>query len=298
MAKIAVVGAGHVGSHVALECARRELAEEIVLLDADREKAWGHAEDIADAGVKARVRAGDYGAIADADVAVMAACRNGYESADRLQELPHAVEVAREVADGLLECGFSGIVVSITNPCDVIAQYLAARTGLRVIGTGTGFDSMRFRLRIARALGTDAGHVTGYCLGEHGDSQVPALSTVTVDGRPLNAEARAALAPVCLETVGAGWEIATRKGCTEFGIGAAAARLIGAILGGEEAEMACSVMLNGEYGGRGVYAGIPCAVGKGGAEPLPEFDLTQEELAALQRSFEVIGRHAARALRG
>ena len=153
-------------------------------------------------------------------------------------------------------------------------------------------------VRIARALGTDAGHVTGYCLGEHGDSQVPALSTVTVDGRPLDAEARAALAPVCRETVGAGWEIATRKGCTEFGIGAAAARLIGAILGGEEAEMACSVMLNGEYGGRGVYAGIPCAVGKGGAEPLPEFDLTQEELAALQRSFEVIGRHAARALRG
>jgi L-lactate dehydrogenase len=187
MAKIAVIGAGHVGSHVALECARLHLAEEIVLLDADREKAWAQAADIADAGVAARVFAGGYDAVSDADIAVMAACKNGYESSDRLLELPHAAEVARDVADGLAGCGFSGIVVSITNPCDVISQLIAARTGLRVVGTGTLFDSARFRIRIARALGVDAGRVSGYCLGEHGDSQVPAASTVRVDGRPLAA---------------------------------------------------------------------------------------------------------------
>lgn len=292
MEKIAVIGAGHVGSHVALECARQGLAGEIVLLDADREKAWAQATDVSDAGAPARVCAGGYGDVADADVAVMAACKNGYESSDRLLELPHALDVAREVADGLCACGFSGIVVSITNPCDVIAQYLAAKTGLRVIGTGTGFDSVRFRTRIARALGADVRRVGGYCLGEHGDSQVPALSTVTVDEKPLGAAAIEALAPVCRETVEAGWKVATRKGCTEFGIGAAAARLIRAILRDEGVEMACSVMLGGEYGGRGVYAGIPCAVGKGGAKPLPELALTADERAALQRSFEVIARHA------
>ncbi len=291
MAKIVVIGAGHVGSHVALECARQALAEEIVLLDIDAEKAWAHAEDIADAGVRPRVCAGGYDAVRDADIAVMAACNNGYESADRLLELPYAAEVAREVADGLSRCGFSGTVVSITNPCDVIAHFLAAQTGLRVVGTGTGFDSVRFRLRIARALGVDAARVAGYCLGEHGDSQVPALSTVRVDGKPLDTARREALQSVSRETVAAGWEIATRKGCTEFGIGASAARLIRALLRNEGAEMACSVRLNGAYGGRDVYAGIPCVVGKAGATPLPEYALEEGERAALQRSFAIIERH-------
>lgn len=291
MAKIAVIGAGHVGSHVALECARQGLAEEIVLLDTDAEKARAHAEDISDALVRPRVYAGGYEAVRDADIAVMAACKNGYESADRLLELPYAAEVAREVAQGLSRCGFTGTVVSITNPCDVIAQYIAAKTCLRVIGTGTGFDSVRFRLRIARALGVDVARIKGYCLGEHGDSQVPALSTVRVDGQPLDPAQREGLSSVSRETVAAGWEIATRKGCTEFGIGAAAARLIRALLRDERAEMACSVMLSGEYGGRGIYAGIPCVVGKAGATPLPECALEDGERAALQRSFEIIGRH-------
>ncbi len=296
MAKIAVIGAGHVGSHVALECARQELAEDIVLLDADPQKAWAQAEDLFDAGTRTRVYAGGYGAVSDADIAVMAACRNGYENADRLLELPYAAEVAREVAGGLTGCGFSGMIVSITNPCDVIAQLLAKKTGLVTVGTGTGFDSVRFRLRIARALGVEWSRVGGYCLGEHGDSQVPAMSTATLDNAPLSPDLRARLEPLCRETIDAGWAVATRKGCTEFGIGAQAARLIRAIRRDEGAEMACSVMLDGAYGGRDIYAGIPCIVGKDGAKPLPELPLTAQEHAALKKSFAVIGRHAASVL--
>lgn len=293
--KIAVIGAGHVGTHVASECVRQGLCWELVLIDIDREKARGHATDLQDAVAYAprdvHVYEGGYDAAKDADIAVMAACDNGYENADRLKELPSALKVASDVADGLTGCGFRGIVVSISNPCDLIAQALARRTGLTVVGTGTVLDSGRFRVRLARALGADVASVQGYCLGEHGDSQVPALSTVTVNGVPLKdvPEARGIdLASIRINTVTAGWDIVLQKGLTEFGIGAAAARLIRAIRADEGAILPCSVFLDGPYGAKGVYASVPCMVGRSGARPLPEFDLTMEEREALMNSFETL----------
>lgn len=295
--KIAVIGTGHVGSHVALECVRQGLAKELVLVDIDREKARGHAADLRDAAVYAsrdvHVYAGWYEDVRDADIAVMCACAAGYESSDRLMELESTLAVARDVAGELKGCGFSGTVVSISNPCDLIAQYLRAKTGFTVIGTGTALDSARFRALLAQALHAGASAVKGYCLGEHGDSQVPALSTVTVDGLPLTQAAPADLdlTEIVRQTVSAGWDIVLQKGCTEFGIGAAAARLIRAILWDEGAELACSVMLTGQYGGSEIYAGVPCRVGRQGAAPLPDLCLTEEEQAALKRSFQVLKGH-------
>lgn len=294
--KIAVIGAGHVGSHVALECARQGLAEDVVLLDINRQKAKAQAADIEDAAAYAsydvHVYEGWYDEIKDADIAVMAACAQGYDSSDRLNELAPTLAVAREVAGELVACGFRGTVVSISNPCDLIAQYLFSATGLRVIGTGTALDSARLRVRVARALNMDVSSVQGWCLGEHGDSQVPALSTVSVGGVPL-----AAFAPgldksaLQRSAIAAGWDIVTGKGCTEFGIGAATARLIRAILRDEGAVLACSVMLRGLYGAQDIYAGVPCRVGKDGAVPLPEFDLTLKEREALSLSFSVLKSH-------
>ncbi len=295
--RIAVIGAGHVGSHVALECVRQGLAEELVLVDINREKARGQAADLRDAAAYAsrdvHVYAGWYEDVRDADIAVMCACAAGYESSDRLRELDSTLAVARDVAGGLMGCGFSGTVVSISNPCDLIAQYLRAKTGLSVIGTGTALDSARFRALLARALHVGASAVKGYCLGEHGDSQVPALSTVAVDGLPLTQAVKTELdfSEIVRQTVSAGWDIVLQKGCTEFGIGAAAARLIRAILFDEGAELACSVLLTGQYGGSGIYAGVPCLVDRQGAVPLPELCLTEAEKAALTRSFRVLKSH-------
>jgi L-lactate dehydrogenase len=96
---------------------------------------------------------------------------------------------------------------------------------------------------------------------------------------------------ICRDTVTAGWDIVIGKGCTEFGIGSAAARLIKAILNDEQAILPCSVKLNGIYGGEGIYASIPCIVGKTGAVPMPEFELDPQELFALTHSFEVLRSH-------
>ncbi len=298
-AKIAILGTGHVGSHVALECIRQGLAKELVLLDKDRAKARGHAADLRDATAyysnTVHVYEGWYEEIADASLAVMCACATGYESSDRLKELEPTLKVAHDVAEGLKSCGFHGILISISNPCDLIAQYLQYKTGLTVIGTGTMLDSARFRVLLACALKVDVSSVQGYCLGEHGDSQVPALSTVTVGGLPLKEVT--SIHPgidfdsICRETVTAGWNIVMGKGCTEFGIGSAAARLIRAIANDEQAILPCSVLLCGQYGGEGIYASVPCRVGKLGASPLPEFILDDGELRALSHSFQVLHSH-------
>jgi L-lactate dehydrogenase len=268
-------------------------------LDKDRAKARGHAADLRDTiayySNSVHVYEGWYDKTADADLAVMCACDTGYESSDRLNELAPTLKVADDVIAGLRACGFHGIVVSISNPCDVIAQYMQSKTGLTVIGTGTVLDSARFRVRLAQALKVDVSSVQGYCLGEHGDSQVPALSTVTVGGLPLKAVFSSYpnidFNNICRDTVTAGWDIVMGKGCTEFGIGSAAARLIRSILNDEQAILPCSVMLKGIYGGEGVYASVPCRVGKTGAIPIPEFDLDDNERMALVHSFQVLKSH-------
>lgn len=297
--KIAVIGAGHVGSHVALECARQGIAREIVLLDTDHKKAKGQAIDIMDAlaysSCSVHVYEGGYDGVADADVAVMCACAVGYESSDRLKELQPTLQVTEEIANRLIACGFAGMIVSISNPCDIIAQYLQKKTGLNVIGTGTALDSARFRIRLAQALSVDVSSVQGYCLGEHGDSQVPALSTVTIGGIPLSqikdTYSSVDFSAICQNTVKAGWDIVIGKGCTEFGIASAAARMVRAILRDEQTVMPCSTLLSGQYGGSGIYASVPCIIGKQGAIPLPDIDLSEAERAALTRSFDTLKQH-------
>lgn len=303
--KAAVIGAGHVGSHVAGELIRQGLCRELVLVDTDREKAKGHAADLMDTVAylshHVNVYAGWYDQVGDADIVVMCAAIAYFTDQDRLNELKPTLEVADDVIKGLKGCGFSGIIVSISNPCDIVAQYLQAKTGLTVIGTGTALDSARFRVRLSRALNIAAPSIQGYCMGEHGDSQVPMLSTVTAGGLSFSQlrdmYPRVDFNQICCDTVTAGWNIVQGKGNTEFGIAAAAARLVRAILYDEQAILPCSVLLNGTYEAPRIYASVPCIVGKEGAVPLGELPLTHEERQALSQSFQVLLSHLPAALR-
>ena len=177
--KIGIIGAGHVGSHVASSLMTQGLCDEIVLLDTDEGKARRHADDIADSvaymPLPAKIYAGGYEALADADIVVLSACSTIFEQ-DRLLELDATVKVIAEIAPQLTASGFSGIVVSISNPCDVIAQYFARITGLNVVGTGTALDSARLRRRLAAMLGVSPHSVCAYELGEH-------FVCVTAEGR-------------------------------------------------------------------------------------------------------------------
>lgn len=290
--KIGVIGAGHVGSHVASALSLGGLCDEIVLVDCDADKARAQALDLADAAVcfprPVAIAAGGYDDLADAALVVMAAC-DGILEEDRLLELDNTVRVAQQILPRLKGSGFCGVVVSITNPCDIIAQYLAAGTGLTVIGTGTALDSARLRLRIAQAAGVAPASVEAYCLGEHGDSQVAALSSAVIGGRPVQELcSEAALAEAARCTISAGWEIAAPKGSTEFGIGSVAAALCAAILRDERRVIPCSAMLNGEYGERGVYASLPRVIGAAGVLRTLTPELNPAERESFARSCAVL----------
>lgn len=304
--KVGIIGAGHVGAHVAAMLASQGICGQIALLDTNRNKALAQSQDIAD-GIAywprpVQIWAGNYGDLADADIVVIAACGAAIEQ-NRLDELAATVAVLDQIVPQLKNSGFQGVVVSISNPCDVVAQYLRRALGLTVIGTGTALDSARLSRRLASLLGVAPQSVSAYMLGEHGDSQVPAFSAASVAGQPLSqwmAEhpgrcTTEDLARIARETMEAGWNIVLGKGSTEFGVASAAATLIRAILLDEKRVLPCSVLLEGQYGQRDVYASSPCLVGVGGAEEIWQLPLNDQEAQAMAESCQIIREYGAKA---
>ena len=305
--KVAIVGAGHVGSHVASALMLGDICEEIVLLDTDAGKAECHAQDLQDAacyaGKNTRVYAGSYQDIGDAQVCVLAYCGAIFEE-NRLEELEVALDIADEILPQLKASGFAGVLVGITNPCDLVAQYFARKTGLPTVGTGTALDSARFRVRLAQQLAVQPASVEGFCLGEHGDSQVPIFSQVRIGG--LSLEQLAQQQPqrvsaldrqqVARQTIEAGWHIVTGKGCTEFGIGSAAAELIGAIFADCGQVMMCSGPYRRSSNHPEIFTSIPRQVGSQGAQAAFLPVLTQEEQAQFDASCALLEQYVQQRL--
>ena len=295
--KIAVLGAGHVGSHVARALAAGRVADEIALIDRIPEKARAQAMDIADAlsfpPADAVVRAGDYGDCADADITVVAIGKPREPGQTRLDLLGDSVRMAHQLA-GQLRGGVGGLLVSITNPCDIIADALRRLLGLsrwRAFGTGTLLDTARLRRELSEQTGAPRGDIEAWVLGEHGDSSMIPYSALKIGGRPAGDvpgfDARRALA----RTHAIGMDIIEGKGSTEFGIGQATAYLCGALLTGAKLTLPLSAALEGEYGLTGIHCGVPCAISRGGIEAIVELPLTEEEREALRASAAVLEKH-------
>lgn len=296
--KIAVLGAGHVGSHVAMALAAGRVADEIVLIDKIADKAVAQAADIADAlsyppaGII--VRAGDYADCADADITVVAIGKPRKAGQTRLDLLEDSVRMARELADQLAPAGIGGLLVSITNPCDIIADCLRRLLGMdrfRAFGTGTLLDTARLARILSEQTGVARSEIEAYVLGEHGDSSAIPYSCLRISGRPAT-EVPGFDPQVTLErTHGTGMDIIEAKGSTEFGIGQVTARLCRAILSDSQVVLPLSVHLEGEYGLRGVNCGVPCVVGRGGIERIVGLPLADDEQAALEASAAVLAEH-------
>lgn len=297
--KIGIIGVGHVGSHVAAMLLARHLCEELVLLDRDRKVLSGQTLDLADMafylGDRCRVTAGDYRDVKDADILIISVGGKFFDE-NRLEELDDSMEIIDEIAPRIEASGFCGIAIVITNPCDLVAYYLDKKISASVIGSGTALDSARFVCRIARGMDVCAASIQGWCVGEHGDSQVPVWSQVCIGGNSLeeirdkNTEVYQRIQKKQIEksTIFAGWEIADAKGSTEFGIGIAASELVKSILKDENRILPCSVMLTGEYGERDVYASVPCILGAQGVKRVWNIRLNTEEQQAFHQSCQLL----------
>ncbi len=301
--KIVILGAGHVGSHVGRALAASGTGREIVLVDLLPEKAAAQAMDIADSlsypAAPVTVRSGMYSDCADADVTVVAIGKPREPGQTRLDLTADSARMIRELAKELSKTSVGGPVVSITNPCDVIADCLRRLLGLprfRVFGTGTLLDTARLLRTLSEQTGIPRSRIQGCVMGEHGDSSMIPFSHVRIDGRPPQEVPGFDAAGALRRTHEIGMDIINGKGSTEFGIGQAAAYLIGQILNDTGAALPLSVRLTGEYGLDDVQCGVPCVIGRQGIVRIIGMELTESERQALARSAEVISKHTRLAL--
>ena len=288
---------GNVGSTVAHYIVAMGFADDLVLIDKNEAKVKADALDFEDAMANlpfhTNMTVNDYSALKDADVIVSALGNIKLQdnpNADRFAELPFTRQAVKEVAQKIKESGFKGKIVAITNPVDVITSLYQKITGLpknHVLGTGTLLDSARMKRAVAERLNLDPRSVDGYNLGEHGNSQFTAWSTVRVLGRPLTelADKRGLdLEELDKEAKMGGWTVFQGKKYTNYGVATAAVKLVNAILSDSLTELPVSNFRE-EYG---VYLSYPAVVGRDGVVEQAQLDLTEEELQKLQTSADFI----------
>ncbi len=299
--KVGIIGAGNVGPHVALNLAVQGLADEIVFYDTKEKKAAAEAMDIMDAVSYMPHHVTCYGGtvddMRDADIIVNASGKTRRPEQTRLDMMDEAVETTKQFAPLIAKSGFDGIIISISNPCDIIAEYLQHLLDWpkeRIIGSGTALDSARLQMQLATQLGVNRRSVTAYLLGEHGDSSmIPWSQLLSENPGKYKMDSHADV----LEKVHRGGYFENDgKGCTEFGVASATAELIRAIFHDEHKILPCSVYLDNLYGVRDTFASVPVKVGANGIEDIIEIHLTKEEQQEFESSIQILKAHYARAL--
>ena len=298
--KVGIIGLGHVGAHVAYSLAIQGIADELVLVDMKEQKLASEVQDLRDAVAymphRVTINGGDFADLGDCDVIVNSVGKiELLETHDRLTEMDFTIAAVRGYVDKIKASGFNGVLINITNPCDIVTRELALGLGLpkgRVFGTGTGLDTSRLLSALARQTGIDHKSITAYMLGEHGNLQFAPWSCVSFRGMPLDKWAetdekfrfdREALKK---ESIGGGWVTYNGKKCTEYGICTTAARMVHIVLHDEKVIMPASMELCGEYGEEGLFVGVPCLIGKDGVEQVIELPLTDEEKATFHECCE------------
>jgi len=303
--KIGVVGCGLVGATAAYALVMRGVGREIVLVDQNTARAQAEADDIFHAVPFANsleVTAGDYPALKDSQVVIIAAGVNQQPGETRLQLLERNAAVFGQVIPLVLQHAPEALLVIATNPVDImthLAAGFAAEQGVpssRIIGSGTTLDTARFRALLGRHLGVDSPHIHAYVIGEHGDSEVLTWSLVSVGGIPL--EEFCGLRGVALnedirsridsQVRRAAYHIIQGKGATYYGIGSALARIVDVILGRQQAILTVCTPVAEVAGVNDVTVALPHLVGSGGIQATFLPPLNEAEMAALGRSAQIV----------
>lgn len=303
--KIVILGAGHVGSHAGYSLIAQGLAEEIVYIDIDQRKAEAQALDLFDATnylpSRAKVRAGTYADAKDAQLLIVAVgpLPDMSKGQTRMDTLHQTIPILKDVVESIRTSGFSGIILSISNPADVMVHYIQSQLNWpsrKILSTSTTLDSARLRRALAEATGVDQKSISAYALGEHGESQMVPWSAVTIGGKSLTklrTERPDTYGKLDLQAIAnrgkeAGWTILGGKGSTEFDIASSIAQVVRAIFHDENRILPVSVLLDGQYGQHDVYASVPAILNRNGVEDIIELDLTPEEQAQFDRSCQTM----------
>jgi L-lactate dehydrogenase len=291
--RIAIIGCGHVGTTGAYSLLLSGTAEELVLIDKDKDRLIGEAMDLQHSVPltrPVRIWAGTYADAATADIVVITAGAASDPGETRLDLLDRNVVVIREIMLELSAVNFDGIVLMTTNPVDILAQVAQEESCLppeKVIGTGTVLDTARLKAMLGEELGVEARSVHAYMIGEHGDSEVAAWDAARIGGVSLVDFCKSNCPDLdkLLERVrDAAPEIVKHKGYTSFAIASCVTKICEAILHDEHTILPVSTMMTGQYKIEGVYLSLPCVIGREGVERILELPLNQSEHQGLQDS--------------
>ncbi|MCI0695086.1 malate dehydrogenase [candidate division KSB1 bacterium] len=292
--KISVIGAGNVGATTALYLAQQRLGD-IVLIDIIEGMPEGKALDMDEAGPVARfeghiVGTNNYENLLDSDIVVMTAGLPRKPGMTRMDLLTKNAEIVTSAMLKVAELAPKSVVVMVTNPLDVMAYIAWKTTGFpksRVVGMAGVLDSTRFRFFVATALNVSIEDTQAMVLGGHGDSMVPLPRYATVSGIPITQLLAAdEIAKLVERTRKGGTEIVNllKTGSAYYAPAASAAQMVEAIVFDKKRLLPAAAYLDGEFGLKGVFAGVPVILGRNGVEKIVEIELTAEEKQALLKS--------------
>ena len=300
--KVAMIGCGFVGSASAFALMQSGLFSEMVLLDADQNKAEGEALDISHGLPFAKpmqIYAGGYDDITDAAIIIVSAGANQKPGETRLDLVKKNVGIFSMIMPEIAKREVKGILLIVANPVDILTFVAQKQSGLpesRVFGSGTVLDTARLKYLLGEHLRVDSRSVHAYIIGEHGDSEMAAWSCANVSGLPLESfcEMRGhhnhdeTMHQIADQVKNSAYEIIEKKHATYYGIAMSVKRICEAIIRDEKSILPVSSMLHGEYGIEGVTLSMPAVVGKNGIEKLVPIKLSEEEQGQLKASADTL----------
>ncbi len=272
--KVAMIGCGFVGAASAFALMQSGLFSEMVLIDADKDKAEGEALDISHGIPFARqmkIYAGDYDDIMDAAIIIVTAGANQKPEETRLDLVHKNVGIFKSIIPEIAKRDYQGVLLVVSNPVDILTYTALKLSGMpenRVIGSGTVLDTARLKYELGEHLGVDSRGVHAYILGEHGDSEIVVWSSADVSGIPINrfCELRghynheAAMERIGENVKNSAYEIIAKKRATYYGIAMSVKRICEAIVRDEKSILPVSGMLHGEYDISNVVLSMPAIV--------------------------------------
>ena len=304
MKKISLIGSGQIGGTLAHLIGTKELADEVILFDVASGIANGKALDIAQSssvdGFNVKLSGTDkYEDIKDSDVIIITAGVPRKPGMSRDDLLGINLKIIKQVAEGIKKHSPDSFVICITNPLDVMVMAFQKYSGLptnMVVGMAGILDSSRFKLFLSRELNVPVKEIDAMVMGGHGDTMVPLPRFTKVSGKPLldivkeGKISSERLEEINQRTRDGGAEIVKflEKGSAFYAPAASGVQMAEAFINDEKKLLPCAVHLNGEYGVKNVFAGVPVVIGKNGIEKIKEIDLDENEKKEFMKSIEAV----------
>lgn len=289
--KVSIIGAGYVGSTTAYALMIGGIASEIVIVDINKDKAYGEVMDLSH-GVSfvqpVDIKAGDYSDTENSDIVIITAGAAQKEGETRLDLVNKNIKIFKSMVPEIVKYSPNSILLVVSNPVDILSYITYKISGFpkeRVIGSGTVLDTSRFKHLLGEHFNIDVRNVHTYIMGEHGDSEIATWSLTNIAGVPIDdycnfycnkctGDFKYRLAE---DVKNAAYEIIDKKGATYYAVALAVKRIVEAIIRDENSILTVSTLLEGEYNIDDVYLGVPSIVGINGVKEIIQVPLNKEE---------------------